>query len=94
MDLLLKHLVCDSDKLQFHEQTNRDRLVSSLKVEPIQHVNFRIKLEGNEVYYQMKMIADKDEIGNLKGIVFGLHSVDEEIKKQMGSGRLLFPCRS
>ena len=83
MDLLLKHLVCDSDKLQFHEQTNRDRLVSSLKVEPIQHVNFRIKLEGNEVYYQMKMIADKDEIGNLKGIVFGLHSVDEEIKKQM-----------
>ena len=83
MDLLLKHLVCDSDKLQFREQTNRDRLVSSLKVEPIQHVNFRIKLEGNEVYYQMKMIADKDEIGNLKGIVFGLHSVDEEIKKQM-----------
>ena len=83
MDLLLNYLVCDSDKLQFHEQSNRDRLVSSLKIEPIQHINFRIKLEGNEVYYQMKVIADKDEIGNLKGIVFGLHSVDEEIKKQM-----------
>ena len=83
MDLLLKYLVCDFDKLSFYEQTNRDRLISSLKDEPIQHVNFRIKQEGNEVYYQMKMIADKDELGNIKGVVFGLHSVDEEIKKQM-----------
>jgi signal transduction histidine kinase/CheY-like chemotaxis protein len=83
MDLLLKYLVCDSDKNQFHEQTSRDRLVSTLKNESVVHVNFKIKLEGKEVCYQMKIIADKDEIGNLKGIVFGLHSVDEEIKKQM-----------
>ena len=83
MDLLLKYLVCDSDKLQFREQTSRDRLVSTLKDESVVHVNFRIKLDGKDVYYQMKIIADKDEIGNLKGIVFGLHSVDEEIKKQM-----------
>ncbi len=83
MDLLLKYLVCDSDKLQFQEQTNRDRLVLILKKEPVAHVNFKIKLDGKDVCYQMKIIADKDEIGHLKGIVFGLHSVDEEIKKQM-----------
>ncbi|WP_290763521.1 response regulator [Fibrobacter sp. UBA4297] len=83
MDLLLKYLICDSDKLYFHEQTSRDHLVAVLKNEPITHINFKIKLDGKEVYYQMKIIADKDEIGNLKGIVFGLHSVDEEIKKQM-----------
>ena len=83
MELLLKYLVSDSDKHQFHEQTSRDRLVATLKNESVVHVNFKIKLEGKDVCYQMKIIADKDEIGNLKGIVFGLHSVDEEIKKQM-----------
>ena len=83
MDLLLKYLVCDTDKLQFREQTSRDSLVSKLKNDSVVHVNFKIKLEGKEVCYQMKIIADKDQIGNLKGIVFGLHSVDEEIKKQM-----------
>ena len=83
MDLLLKYLVCDSDKHQFYEQTNRDRLVENLMYESVLHVNFKIKLDGKDVCYQMKIIADKDEIGNLKGIVFGLHSVDEEIKKQM-----------
>ena len=83
MDLLLKYLVCDSDKLLFHEQTSRDYLVEVLKNESVVHVNFNIKLDGKEICYQMKIIADKDEIGNLKGLVFGLHSVDEEIKKQM-----------
>lgn len=83
MELLLKYLVCDSDKLLFREQTNRDRLVSVLKDESVIHVNFKIKLDGKEVFYQMKIIADKDGIGNLKGIVFGLHSVDDEFKKQM-----------
>jgi signal transduction histidine kinase/DNA-binding response OmpR family regulator len=83
MELLLKYLVCESDKLQFREQTNRDHLVSVLKNESVVHVNFKIKLQGQEVCYQMKIIADKDGIGNLKGIVFGLHSVDDEIKKQM-----------
>ena len=83
MELLLKHLVCDSDKLMFHEQANRDRLVSVLKNESVININFSIKLDGNIVCYQMKVIADKDDIGNLKGLVFGLHSVDKEIKKQM-----------
>ena len=83
MDLLLKYLVCDSDKFYFVEQTNRDKIVENLKSESILHVNFKIKLDGKEVCYQMKIIADKDNLGNLKGLVFGLHSVDEEIKKQM-----------
>ena len=83
MDLLLKHLVCDSDKDYFREQTNRDKIVEDLKLESILHINFKIKLNGKDVCYQMKIIADKDDLGNLKGIVFGLHSVDEEIKKQM-----------
>ena len=83
MDLLLKYLISDSDKLQFHEVTNRDYLVKTLKKESVIHVNFKIKLDGKEIFYQMKIIADKDDVGNLKGIVFGLHSVDDEIKKQM-----------
>ena len=67
----------------FHEQANRDRLVSVLKNESVVNINFNIKLDGKIVCYQMKVIADKDDIGNLKGLVFGLHSVDKEIKKQM-----------
>lgn len=83
MVLLLKYLVSDSDKMQFAERVNRDRLIMELKNESVVHINFKIMLNGKEIYYQMKVIADKDEIGNLKGIVFGLHSVDDEIKKQM-----------
>ena len=83
MELLFKYLVSDFDKAQFYEQTSRDKLVSRLKHESVVHVNFKVKLEGKDVYYQMKIIADKDELGNLKGIVFGLHSVDDEIKTQM-----------
>ena len=83
MVLLLKYLVCDSDKLQFAERVNRDRLVEELKKDSVVHINFKIKVNDKEIYYQMKVIADKDDVGNLKGIVFGLHSVDEEIKRQM-----------
>ena len=83
MVLLLKYLVSDSDKMQFAERVNRDRLIMELKNDPVVHINFKIVLNGKDAYYQMKVIADKDEIGNIKGIVFGLHSVDDEIKKQM-----------
>ena len=83
MVLLLKYLVCESDKMQFAERVNRDRLIMELKNESVVHINFKIMLNAKEMYYQMKLIADKDEVGNLKGIVFGLHSVDDEIKKQM-----------
>ena len=83
MELLYKYLVADSDKVSFFEQTNRDRLLERLKHESVVNVNFKVKLDGAEVYYQMKIIADKDEIGSLKGIIFGLHSVDDEIKAQM-----------
>ena len=83
MELLQKYLVCDSDKQYFFEQANRDRIVARLKFESIVNINFKIRLDYKDVCYQMKVIADKDEIGNLKGLVFGLHCVDDEIKTQM-----------
>ena len=83
MLLLQKYLVCDSDKSYFYEHANRDRLVARLKFESVVHINFKIRLDNKDVCYQMKVIADKDEIGNLKGLVFGLHCVDDEIKTQM-----------
>ena len=82
LDLLLTYIVCDSDRESFLAQTRREVILSNLKKQSTYYVNFKALLNGQELFYQLKFIADK--VGTkIKGFVIGLHSVDEEIKQQL-----------
>lgn len=83
LGLLLTYVVCDSDKDEFYKQTRREEILLKLKSSNSYFVNFKAMINGKELYYQLKFIADKDEAENVKGIVVGIHSVDEEIREQI-----------
>lgn len=82
LDLLLTYIVSDSDRESFLAQTRREVILANLKKQSTYYVNFKAVMNGKELFYQLKFIADK--VGSkIKGFVIGLHSVDEEIKQQL-----------
>lgn len=83
LDLLLTYVVCDTDREDFLAQTRREVILANLKKQPTYYVNFKALINGKELFYQLKFIADKVGNEKIKGFVIGIHSVDEEIKQQL-----------
>ena len=83
LDLLLTYVVCDADREDFLAQTRREVILANLKKQPTYYVNFKALINGKELFYQLKFIADKIGTEKIKGFVIGIHSVDEEIKQQL-----------
>ena len=83
LDLLLTYVVCDTDREDFLAQTRREVILANLKKQPTYYVNFKALINGKELFYQLKFIADKIGTEKIKGFVIGIHSVDEEIKQQL-----------
>lgn len=83
MNLLLEYIVSEEFKTQFAQQVQLNEVLANLVHEPIYFVNFTAIIESKEHHYQMKFIADKDKQGKIKGVIFGIHCIDEEIRIQM-----------
>lgn len=83
LDLLLTYFVCDNDREAFLAQTRREVILANLKKQSTYYVNFKAVMNGKELFYQLKFIADRVGTEKVKGFVIGLHSVDEEIKQQL-----------
>ena len=83
LDLLLTYVVCDADREDFLAQTRREVILANLKKQPTYYVNFKALINGKELFYQLKFIADRVGTEKIKGFVIGIHSVDEEIKQQL-----------
>ena len=83
LDLLLTYVVCDADREDFLAQTRREVILANLKKQPTYYVNFKALINGKELFYQLKFIADRVGTEKVKGFVIGIHSVDEEIKQQL-----------
>ena len=79
--LFSKYAVYEPDREKFNERTSQSLVLLHLKTDPAYFVNFRIRKGDDVSYTQMKFTADYAEDGTVKGLVVGIHSIDE-VKRQ------------
>lgn len=82
LDLLRDNLVYKPDRKQFDIDVKRSNIIKELKESNVYYLNTRLFFDDEIHYYQMKF-SPVYEGKKLKGIVTGLHSVDEQTKKEM-----------
>ena len=87
LGLIHQLLVYAPDRNQFFEETRRENILAELQNANSYYVNTRFLIDGKPVYYQIVFTAirEKDKI---TGIVAGLHSIDEQMKKELEAERL------
>lgn len=81
MDNLLNTLVIPDDRKMVIRETAKNHIRKHLMKDVAYYVNFRIDNNGTVQYYQLKFVADIAD-GKLFGFIIGLHSVDEEIRRE------------
>ena len=75
-------LLHPDDRDEFIRKTRRGELMKKLAISPSYFLEFRM-LYNNEVkYYQAKFVAEKDPEGNIRGLVVGVRSNDEQIRQR------------
>lgn len=80
---LADNFIVKQEREFFLERTRRDVILSHLERTPAYFVDFRGKLDGFEKFYQIKFTIDKDEDGVFRGIVVGLHCVDDQMSREL-----------
>lgn len=83
LDLLMERIGYGPDVEGFREQTRRNVILEHLEKEPIYYVNARAVVDDKIEYHQSKFVADRNRKGELQGFIFGIHSIDEETKREM-----------
>lgn len=84
LDLMIRFVHPD-DREQFHSNTRRERIIESFDENKTHVVDFRIlKKDGSYLYYQLCFVALRDEDGKPVGMIAGMRSIDDEIKKELG----------
>ncbi len=82
LDLLADLVASDRERELFLSQTRRETLIRELQNSDVYFVNTRFNAFGDPVYYQLKFSAVRSDDA-LTGIVVGLHSVDEQVKRDL-----------
>lgn len=83
LDLILRYAVADEDKDAFYEATRRETVLKLLDENSVYLFNFRVRIDGELSYYQIKFACDRADEGNARGYVVGLRSVDTETRERI-----------
>ena len=84
LKMLIENVGFADDIDKFYAQTRREVILGHLEHESAYFVNARAVTESGRVeYFQLKFTADRDEEGQLIGLVVGIHSVDEEMREEL-----------
>ncbi|MBR5837443.1 MAG: hypothetical protein IKZ84_02780, partial [Victivallales bacterium] len=75
--LFSKYAVYEPDREMFDERTSQSLVLLHLQKYPAYFVNFRIRNGEDYSYTQMKFTADYAADRTIKGLVIGIHSIDE-----------------
>ncbi|MBO7534242.1 MAG: hypothetical protein J6T46_09660, partial [Victivallales bacterium] len=78
--LFSQYAVYGPDRERFIERTNQSLVLLHLQKNPAYFVNFRIRNGEDFSYTQMKFTADYAADRSIKGLVIGIHSIDEEMR--------------
>ena len=81
--LFSKYAVYEPDREKFDERTSQSLILLHLQKYPAYFVNFRIRNGEDFSYTQMKFTADYAATGEIKGLVIGIHSIDEVKRHEM-----------
>lgn len=78
--MVSRFCVYESEKEKFDKKTTREAILEGINIYTTYYVNFKALIDGKILQYQMRFFADRKENGDIKGIIVGLHNVDEEFK--------------
>ena len=81
--LFSQYAVYEPDRERFIERTSQSLVLLHLQKYPAYFVNFRIRNGEDFSYTQMKFTADYAATGEIKGLVIGIHSIDEVKRHEM-----------
>ena len=81
--LFSKYAVYEPDREKFDERTSQSLVLLHLQKNPAYFVNFRIRNGEDFSYTQMKFTADYAADRSIKGLVVGIHSIDEVKRHEM-----------
>lgn len=81
--LFSQYAVYEPDRERFIERTSQSLILLHLQKHPAYFVNFRIRNGEDFSYTQMKFTADYAATGEIKGLVIGIHSIDEVKRHEM-----------
>lgn len=82
LEVLVNTVVHPSDRESFCVATEPAKVLDMVEHEHMYFVNFRLQVNGEDVYYQIKFVKDE----NFKNhVIAGFHSVDAETKREMAS---------
>lgn len=88
LGMLADTLVCPQDREDFIARTRREHILSELADADQCFVNTRLNIDGALCYYQIQFSAIRVN-GRITGIVAGIHSVDEQMRKELDSRKKL-----
>ena len=82
LEILVNTLVHPADREAFCTATEPAKVLEMVDKEHMYFVNFRLQINGEDVYYQIKFVKDE----NFKNhVIAGFHSVDAETKREMAN---------
>ena len=88
MEDYIHKYVCEEDRELLRQAASLDGLKKELAEKNLYYVNYRISVDGDMRYVQMKVVRTGDW-SKWHGIVVGFRSVDEEIRNEMEQKSLL-----
>ena len=83
LQLFTEHAVYEPDREKFIERAGKEVVLNHLKTEPAYFVNFRWRIGDDVSYSQIKFTADYAADRSIKGLVIGIHSIDEVKRGEM-----------
>ncbi|MCR4734844.1 MAG: response regulator [Treponema sp.] len=86
LNLLAEKLIYEKDKAFFLEETKKENILLHLKDNPVYSIDFRLNVNGEIVYYQIKYILISQ---NSNSIVLGFRNIDVEKRKTLSQKRNL-----
>ena len=88
MEHYISEYVYEEDREMLRQALSIETLKEELTKKNIYYVNYRVAQEGKLAYYQMKAVRTGAE-GGSNGIVLGIRSVNEEMRREMEQKTLL-----
>lgn len=78
----IQKVVYEPDKYRVSVETSLERILAALENQTAYYVNFRVLINGEISYYQIKYTRNLDERGEIAGFICGIHNIDEIIRQE------------
>ena len=82
LEVLVNTVVHPGDRESFCAATAPAKVLEMVEREHMYFVNFRLQVDGEDIYYQIKFVKDENSKNH---VIAGFHSVDAETKREMAN---------